>query len=100
MEPIFHIASATQWAMAAATGVYTQSTLDKTIEEEGFMHASFDHQVAGTAQRYYQGIDFPLVLLTIDPSLVAHEIKVENGYPHIYGPLNTNAVVNVAPFQP
>lgn len=99
MEPIFHIARAVDWAMAAAAGVYTRSTLDKTIDEEGFMHASFAHQVAGVAQRYYQGVDEPLVLLTIDPSLVAHEIKIENGYPHVYGPLNTSAVTNVEPFD-
>ncbi len=100
MEPIFHIASALDWASAAATGVYVKSTLDKTVEEEGFIHASYDHQLEGVAQRYYQGVTVPLVLLTIDPSLVAHEIKIENGYPHIYGPLNTNAVVRVEPFQP
>lgn len=99
MEPIFHIASALTWTMAAASGVYTQSTLDKTLDEEGFIHASYDHQVAGVAQRYYHGFDGPLVLLTIDPSLIEYEIKVENGYPHIYGPLNTNAVVNVEPFN-
>ena len=98
MEPIFHIASQVQWTMAAAMGVYTQSTRDKTIDEEGFMHASFAQQVAGVAQRYYQNVDFPLVLLTIDPALVEYEIKVENGFPHIYGPLNTNAVVRVEPF--
>jgi glutathione S-transferase len=99
MEPIFHIASAVEWTMAAASGVYLQSTLDKTIAEEGFMHCSFAHQVEGVAQRYYQGVDTPLLLLTIDPSLVDAEIKVENGYPHIYGPLHTSAVVNVEPFS-
>ena len=99
MEPIFHIATQLAWTMAAAMGVYTKSTLDKTIDEEGFMHASFAHQVAGTAQRFYKDFDGPLVLITIDPSLVEHEIKVENGYPHIYGPLNTNAAVNVEPIH-
>lgn len=98
MEPIFHIASQVQWTMAAASGVYLQSTLDKTIEEEGFMHCSFKDQIAGVAERYYKDVDFPLVLLTIDPEFVDAEIKVENGYPHIYGPLPTSAVVNVEPF--
>ena len=100
MEPIFHIASQVEWTMAAAAGVYTRSTLEKSIEEEGFMHASFEHQIEGVAQRYYADYEGPLVLITIDPSLVEHEIKIENGYPHIYGPLHTNAVIGVRPFQP
>jgi uncharacterized protein (DUF952 family) len=39
------------------------------------------------------------VLLTIDPARVEHEIKVERGYPHIYGPLTVDAVIAVTPFD-
>jgi uncharacterized protein (DUF952 family) len=47
-----------------------------------------------------------LVLLGIDPGRVRPEIRhdpVEGGagfFPHIYGPLNTDAVVEVTPFRP
>ena len=46
-----------------------------------------------------------LILLVIDDSKVTPEIKYEdagNGklYPHIYGPLNIDAVVKVVDFPP
>ena len=58
-------------------------------------------EVAG---RLFQGRR-DLVLLVIDPELVTAEIHCEDGgngnfYPHIYGPLNVNAVVGVEPFEP
>ena len=64
----------------------------------GDRHWPAARHIDGVAQRYYKGVDFPLVLLTIDPEFVDAEIRVENGYPHIYGPLHTSAVVNVEPF--
>jgi uncharacterized protein (DUF952 family) len=44
-------------------------------------------------------------LLVIDPDLVTAEIRREDGgngnfYPHIYGPLNVNAVTAVVAFEP
>ena len=47
-----------------------------------------------------------LVLLVIDPARLAAELVYEDCYevgqafPHIYGPLNLNAVVSVVPFPP
>jgi uncharacterized protein (DUF952 family) len=39
------------------------------------------------------------VLLTIDPNRVKPEIKVEGGFPHIYGPLEVDAVIGVRDFH-
>lgn len=36
------------------------------------------------------------MLLTIDPARVDTEIRVEGGFPHVYGPLPTAAVVAAA----
>ena len=36
-----------------------------------------------------------LALLEIDPGRLGAELRYENGYPHIYGPLNPDAVVAV-----
>jgi uncharacterized protein (DUF952 family) len=98
-EPIFHITEAAQWYAAAATGVYTGSTRGKSLDEVGFIHCSYDHQVQGVADFAYKAVDEPLVLLSIDPELVAAPIKVEDGFPHIYGPLATGAVTAVEPFN-
>lgn len=99
MAVIFHIALAAEWAAAQATGQYDRSTIELSITEEGFMHCSYEDQVAGVAQRYYANETRPLVLLRIDTDKVVPEIKVENGFPHIYGLLNTDAVVGVEPFH-
>jgi len=105
MEFIFHVADAATWEAAKAAGHYDQSTLDKSIAEEGFMHCSYKDQVSGVAQRYYAEVTSPLVLLTIDPSLLDAPLMAESPaegaepYPHIYGILNVNAVIEVAPFH-
>src|SRR5436305_164626 len=95
---IYHITSAAQWASAQAAGAYRVDTL----ESEGFIHASVGRQVAGTAKRFYRG-RAGLVILCIDPDKLTAELRFEaadNGdfFPHIYGPLNMDAVVEVVDF--
>jgi uncharacterized protein (DUF952 family) len=75
-----------------------------TLDEVGFIHCSRAEQVAGVAERFYRG-QTGLVLLTIDENLVGPEVRYEavpdsgERFPHVYGPLNTDAVVAVAPFE-
>ena len=74
-----------------------------TLAEQGYIHASTAEQVAGVASAYYRGVP-DLLLLVIDPARVIPEIRYEpvpgqdQPYPHIYGPLNTDAVVEARPF--
>ena len=100
---IFHIATAADWAAATAAGSYTTSTIGRTLAEEGFIHASRREQVAGVFASFYRGAGEPLVLLTIDTDRLTapwREDPVgEDTYPHIHGPLNTSAVVHVAPLD-
>jgi glutathione S-transferase len=104
VERLFHITLATAWDEAQATGQYRQSTLGKTLDEEGFMHCSRREQVAGVANAVYQGHD-DLLLLVIDAVKITAEVRnesVEQGgemFPHIYGPLNLDAVVEVIPLR-
>ncbi|HEY1618237.1 MAG TPA: DUF952 domain-containing protein [Streptosporangiaceae bacterium] len=103
MAKIYHIAAASTWARAREAGDYTMSTRDRTLAQEGFIHASTAQQVAGVANKFYRG-DTDLVLLEIDTDLVGPEVRYEqvpgaaDPFPHIYGPLNTTAVVAVSPF--
>ena len=100
---IYHIATAADWAQAVRDGAYTTSTRDRSLAEEGFIHASTAGQVAGVANAFYRGVP-DLVVLVIDPELVGASIRYElvagSSYPHIYGPLNTDAVVGILPFEP
>ncbi|HMQ25191.1 MAG TPA: DUF952 domain-containing protein [Acidimicrobiales bacterium] len=65
-ENIFHVTRASDWEAAVASGEYRRSTVDRTLEEEGFIHCSTAAQVPGTLARFYRGLD-GLVQLTIDP---------------------------------
>src|ERR1700761_4769075 len=65
---IYHIARRADWERARADGQYTRSTVDKTLAEEGFIHASQAPQVAGTANRFYRDVPGDLALLGIDPA--------------------------------
>ncbi len=105
MTLIYHIATAADWARAQRDGQYTISTLGRTLAEEGFIHTSQPAQVALVANAFYQGTP-DLLLLTIDTERVGPEIRYELvpgqdlPYPHIYGPLNPDAVVETRPFAP
>ena len=67
-ERIFHIATAADWRRTLGTGTYTTSTAGRTLDEEGFIHASRRDQVQGVFDRYYRSASEHLVLLTIDPT--------------------------------
>lgn len=98
---IYHITAKTDWEAALAAGAYRANSLDS----QGFIHASTGAQVVHTANRYYPG-QHGLVLLCIDAHLVSVEIRYENLeggqelFPHIYGPLPLDAVVEARPFEP
>jgi uncharacterized protein (DUF952 family) len=100
---IYHIAEAADWEQAQRDGQYTMSTRGRTLAEEGFIHASTAEQVPLVAGAYYRGVP-DLVLLVIDAERVRPELRYEHvpgqpdPYPHIYGPLNLDAVVEVRPF--
>jgi uncharacterized protein (DUF952 family) len=98
MNPrIYHLALRQAWEAAARGGEpYRRSTIDRSLEEEGFIHCSYQHQVQGVADRFYRARS-DVLLLTIDPSKVQAEIRTENLFPHIYGPLPIEAVVRVEP---
>jgi uncharacterized protein (DUF952 family) len=102
-ERIFHIATAADWRRTLETGTYTTSTVGRTLDEEGFIHASRRDQVQGVFDRYYAGLGEHLVLLTIDPTRLEAEVRVEavgdDAYPHVYGPVNRSAVVDVVPLD-
>jgi uncharacterized protein (DUF952 family) len=102
---IFHIALAADWAQAQRDGRYAVSTRGRTLAEEGFIHASTAAQVPVVAGAYYR--DAPdLVLLVIEAERVGSPIRYEqvpgqaDPYPHIYGPLNLDAVVETRLFDP
>jgi uncharacterized protein (DUF952 family) len=99
MEPIVHICSQEDRQTAQVGGEYRADSL----EAEGFIHCSHPEQVIGVANRYYSGRS-DLLLLWIDPAKLAAELRWEPSegeiYPHLYGPLNLEAIIQVSAFPP
>lgn len=101
---IFHITSRTAWAEAQKRGDYRAEGYAK----EGFIHCSTLAQVLPVANNFYKG-QSGLVLLEIEPTLLSATLKWEpptggapppgvpvgDMFPHIYGPINLDAVVRV-----
>jgi uncharacterized protein (DUF952 family) len=102
---IFHIATAADWEAARSSGSYTTSTRGRTLEEEGFIHASHEDQWPQVREMFYADVDEPLVLLAIDPAgltaPVVEEVPegADRAFPHIYGALNPEAVRQVIPLH-
>ena len=101
---IYHITARRAWQEAQPRGEYRAESL----ESEGFIHCSTETQILPVAEKYYEG-QSGILLLRIDPSLLSSELRWEppsggspppgvpegEQFPHIYGPINLDAIVNV-----
>ena len=97
---IFHITTRSQWEQAQQLGDYRADSLDT----EGFIHCSTIDQVVGVANRFYRG-KTGLVLLKIECDRLKARLQfdaIETGelFPHLYGALNLDAIVQVLEFEP
>lgn len=97
---ILHITSIDVWEKSKKDGIYEGDTLSS----QGFIHCSTEEQLSEVANFLFKS-RLDLVLLVIDENKVVPDIKYEDPgnkklYPHIYGPLNLDAIVNVVDFPP
>ena len=101
---IFHIASRTDWKNALERGVYEP----KSLGIEGFIHCCAESQILATANRWFRNQP-DLMLLRIDPQLLRSDVRYEPPvnpaghepgelFPHVYGPLVLDAVLDVLDF--
>jgi len=101
---ILHITTRKAWIEATRAGQFAAPSL----ATEGFIHCSTVKQVVPVADKFYKG-QTGLILLEIDPKRLKSELKWEapagggppagvpegDAFPHIYGPVNLDAVVQV-----
>jgi predicted ATPase/class 3 adenylate cyclase/uncharacterized protein (DUF952 family) len=98
---VFHIALEGDWEDAQQSGVYRVSTRGSRLEDIGFIHAAFEHQIAVIGAVLYGDTTEPVVVLVIDTEYLEIPVVFENleggdeSFPHLYGPLPTGAVVDV-----
>ena len=101
MPVIYHLICQADWETALSTGEVRPSSL----ADEGFIHCSRNEaQLLAVAQRLYPG-QHGVVVLDVDSELLGSPVKHEPSrsgeiYPHIYGPLNIDAVVQARTMFP
>lgn len=92
---IYHLVEKTIWSKVKDE--YRPISLD----HEGFIHFSTKDQVDGTYKRFYLGKD--MLLLLIDETKLAAPLKYEQAdgmsFPHLYGPLNVEAIVEIQDYK-
>lgn len=100
---LFHIATEPDWHRARSEGVYTRSTYGRSLAEQGDIHCSAGHdQVDDVLARVYAEVSDPLLLLVVDPARLSSPWQLDDApdaaapFPHVYGPLNLDAVVDTA----
>ena len=95
---ILHLTTAAGWAAAQEAGALVAPSL----AEEGFIHCSTREQVEATANRIFRGSG-DLLLLEVDVARLRAPLRWERAtdvgeeFPHIYGPLDVDAVVGTVP---
>lgn len=99
MERLFHIARIADWEQAQRDGAYRVSTIGKLLDDEGFIHLSFVHQVKPVADAFYRGMG-GLVLLELDPGRLGAPVVIESQFPHLYGEIDVEAVKRASPYPP
>jgi uncharacterized protein (DUF952 family) len=98
---IYHIAARADWEQAQAKGSYTPPG----FKTEGFVHCSTRDQLLGVANEVFAGRD-DLVLLCIEPRRLTSPVCYENLsgrlplFPHVYGPIDREAVELILDFPP
>jgi uncharacterized protein (DUF952 family) len=95
---IFHITDTATWKNSQLQGVHTGSTRGVDLASEGYIHCSTAQQWRGVVDRYYADAS-DLVLLHVDEQLLTSPLIYEQlpgvpePFPHVYGPINLEAVV-------
>lgn len=92
---IYHIVLPQVWERFKDRPSYAPESLTS----EGFIHCSYPGQLEAVLKRYYRGVEKVLILKIDTEKVYAKLVKEPSTdnemYPHIYGRLNHNAVVDI-----
>ena len=108
---IYHITTRGAWLKANMRGSYSPPSL----AAEGFIHCARLEQILSVADDFYSGETDLLLLISIDEDKLTAKLRWEAPahpqpasaaatlgeatFPHLYGPLNLDAVVGVYAFD-
>lgn len=91
---IIHLMTEEVWRTVKNSPIY----IGDTFSEQGFIHCCLPNQVDAVIKKWFPGRD-DIKLLSIDTEKLSANLVLENLeggeelFPHIYGPLNMDAVV-------
>lgn len=100
MPTIVHALPRSEWERFRERGEYRPDSL----EAQGFVHCSKPGQIVVVADYNYAETD-EMMLLVLDESRIDAPVRYEtnesseSAYPHVYGPLTLDAVVDAFRFE-
>lgn len=98
---IYHFTTLQEWEEAQDKGSYEPPS----FQREGFIHCATQEQLEGVLQKHFKQHE-NLVKLVIDPSRLTSSLRYDKDeeqqqeFPHIYGPLNLEAVTQIVFLDP
>lgn len=93
---IYHLVHADYWNSLDANAPY----LTHNFDSDGFIHCTKGlDKLLQVANTFYRDVAGDFLLLTLDERRVYAPVKYEGGFPHIYGPLNRDAVIAIRPMK-
>jgi uncharacterized protein (DUF952 family) len=98
---IYHLTTLQEWEDAQDKGIYEPPS----FQREGFIHCSTEEQLEGVIQKHFKQHE-NLVKLVIDPLRLTSSLRYDKDeeqqqeFPHIYGPLNLEAVTQITFLDP
>ena len=98
---IYHFTTLQEWEDAQDKGGYEPPS----FQREGFIHCATEEQLEGVLKKHFKQHE-NLVKLVIDPLRLTSSLRYDKDedqqqeYPHIYGPLNLEAVTQIVFLDP
>jgi len=98
---IYHFTTLQEWEEAQDKGSYEPPS----YQREGFIHCATDDQVEGVLKKHFKQHE-NLIKLVIDPTRLTSSLRYDKvdaqqqDFPHIYGPLNLEAVAEIVFMDP
>ena len=92
---IYHIVLPEVWEKFKNQNFYEAESL----ATEGFIHCSYAEQLEGVLRRYYKNAE-KVLILTLETEKLISKLVAEPStggeiYPHIYGVINAEAIVEI-----
>jgi uncharacterized protein (DUF952 family) len=103
---VWHLATVAAWREGLAAGSYRMSTAGGlSVDDIGFVHTSYPHQLPAVARAHYRDLAGELCVLVLDVDTIEADgftVREEDDgdgecHPHVYGAIDPAWVVDVRP---